>query len=70
MKDLSKLSDAKLSALADELAAKRTEIRLAQVAVADEQQARAALAGLSEGARGRVHELSLSGGVKSKGGVE
>lgn len=60
------MTDAELVELADELAEQRTAIRLEQNAVADEQRARAALAGLPESTR----ELILSGNVGQSGGLE
>jgi hypothetical protein len=59
------LTDEGLAAYRDELAQERTAVRLAQVAVADELQLRAALKGLPAEL---VQRITIGGAVGSQGG--
>lgn len=66
MDNISSLSDERLSALADELAAERTRIREAQVEVQAELDIRAAVNAMPANAR-RIVKLRLEGGVAPSG---
>lgn len=67
-KSLSDMTDEELAAVAAGLAAQRTEIRQAQVAVQREQEVRAATANLSPETR-RIVQIGLAGGLKAEGDV-
>lgn len=64
--ELSKLSDDELAALDAELAAKRTEIRLEQIAVSAEIDLRRALGAMSAESRRIIH-IRLEGGISPSG---